>query len=407
MRFDPFKISALAVCLATPAMARHAHASHSHVTRQQPTPCIPKAGGANTVDDVPAIESAMAACPSGTVLIPPQSTYHINSELQFTKCAGCTLQVEGTLLVSDDTKAWSGKEAVFNLEDVKGVSIVSTTGTGIIDGNGQAAWDLLDSEKDYSRVKCLIYLTGKTSDVKVAGITLKNPPNVFTSVKNRVTNVAYADLTLTAISNSKALPKNTDGFDLAGVGIQITNTTVVNGDDCIAVQNGAADVTVIGIQCTGSHGLSIGSIGKTAGEVDTVKNILFRDAKMTKCSKAAGIKIYSGGYGTADVSNVTWENVQVDESSYGFQLQSCYGSDDKECASKPSAAKLTDIVVKDFSGTTDQHNAPVVASINCPAKGTCGLSLTDMNIKTPSGEAEYQCANTAEIGVECVPGASG
>ncbi|KAB8072621.1 pectin lyase fold/virulence factor [Aspergillus leporis] len=295
------------------------------------------------------------------------------------------------------------KQAVMTLEDVNDVSIISKTGTGVIDGNGQAAWEILDSNKSYSRVKCLLYMTGKTSGVTISGITMKNPPNVFSSVRNGVSNIAYSDLTLTAVSTTDALPKNTDGFDIAGMGICMMNITVVNGDDCIAVQNGAEDVTVTNIHCTGSHGLSIGSIGKTTGKVDTVKNILFKDAKMTNCSKAAGIKIYSGGYGTADVSNV--ENVIVDGTSYAFQIQSCYGSDDKEFASKPSTAKLTDVVVKGFTGATDKDEP--IANINCPAKGTCGLSLSDMKVKASSGKAEYQCANAGSIGVECVPGASG
>ncbi|KAE8140145.1 pectin lyase fold/virulence factor [Aspergillus pseudotamarii] len=405
MQLGHAKIFLFLLTLSTPVLSRRIGHKHTHVAERQAPACTPTAGGSPTVDDVPAIESAMAACPAGTILIPPKSTYHINSELSFAKCAGCTLQVEGTLLVSDDTKAWSGKDAILNLEDVNDVSIVSKTGAGVIDGNGQAAWDLLNKDKNYSRVKCLLYLTGKTSGVTVSGLTMRDPPNVFSSVKQSVTNVTYTDLILTAVSKSDALAKNTDGFDLGGTGIRMENIKVENGDDCIAIQNGAEDITVNNIQCTGSHGLSIGSIGKTAGEVDTVKNIHFKNAKMTKCSKAAGIKIYSGGYGTAEVSNVTWENVMVDGTSYAFQVQSCYGSDEKECASQPSTAKLTDIVVKGFSGKTDKDEP--VASINCPAKGTCGLSLTDMKVQSANGREEYQCSNAGSIGVKCVPGASG
>lgn len=405
MQLGHAKLFLFFLSLFTPALSRRIGHKHTHVAEREAPACTPTAGGSPTVDDVPAIESAMAACPSGTIMIPAKSTYHINSELSFAKCSGCTLQVEGTLLVSDDTKAWSGKDAVLNLEDVNDVSIVSKTGKGVIDGNGQAAWDLLNKDKNYSGVKCLLYLTGKTSGVTISGLTMRNPPNVFSSVKQSVTNVTYSNLILTAVSKSDALPKNTDGFDLGGTGIRMDNIKVQNGDDCIAIQNGAEDITVMNIQCTGSHGLSIGSIGKTPGEVDTVKNIHFKNAKMTKCSKAAGIKIYSGGYGTAEVSNITWENVMVDGTSYAFQVQTCYGSDEKECASQPSTAKLTDIVVKGFSGKTDKDEP--VASINCPAKGTCGLSLTEMKVQSATGGEEYQCSNAGTIGVKCAPGASG
>ncbi|KAE8343480.1 hypothetical protein BDV24DRAFT_161526 [Aspergillus arachidicola] len=361
--------------LSTPALSWRIGHEYTIIAERQAPACTPTAGGSPTVDDVPAIESAMAACPSGTIMIPAKSTYHINSEISFAKC-------------SNDTKAWSDKDAVLNLEDVNDVSIVSKTGTGMIDGNGQAAWDLLNKDKNYPRVKCLLYLTGKTSGVTISGLTMRNPPNVFSSVKQkRCIAEKYRQVRPWWYWHPHGKHQSRER------------------DDCIAIQNGAEDITVTNIQCTGYHGLSIGSIGKTAGKVDTFKNIHFKNAKMTKCSKAAGIKIYSGGYGTAEVSNVTWENVMVDGTSYAFQVQSCYGSDEKERASQPSTAKLTDIVVKGFGGKTDKNEA--VASINCPAKGTCGLSLTEMKVQSANGGEEYQCSNAGSIGVKCVPGASG
>lgn len=61
-----------------------------------------------------AIQSAIAACPSGTIVIPPSSTYYINSVFSFKGCAGCTLQVEGLLKVASDTDYWNGKDAIFD-----------------------------------------------------------------------------------------------------------------------------------------------------------------------------------------------------------------------------------------------------------------------------------------------------
>ncbi|KAE8354931.1 pectin lyase fold/virulence factor [Aspergillus coremiiformis] len=403
MQLGPIYQFLFFLSLSTPALSRHHHRSHPHPRAPS---CTPKAGGSPTIDDVPAIEAAMAACPSGTVLIPDKSVYHINSQMQFTKCVGCTLQIEGTLLVSPDTRLWAGKDAVLKLDNVKDVRIISQTGTGVIDGNGQAAWDLFKADKKYSRVQCLLYVAGKSTGVTISGLTLLNPPNVFSSVKQEVSNVIYSDMTLSAISKSDAEPKNTDGFDLGGTGIRLTNIKVENGDDCIAIQNGAEDITVTNIECKGSHGLSIGSVGKTPGEIDTVRNIHFKDARMIRCSKAAGIKIYSGGYGTAHVTNVTWENVTVDETSYAFQVESCYGSDEDECIANPSTAKLTDIFVKGFSGSTDRDEP--VGSINCPGQGTCGVSFTDMKVKSVKGNEDFRCSGAAAVGgVKCLAGASG
>lgn len=76
--------------------------------------CTPKAGGSSSIDDVPAIQSAIAACPSGTIVIPPSSTYYINSVFSFKGCAGCTLQVEGLLKVASNTDYWNGRAAIFD-----------------------------------------------------------------------------------------------------------------------------------------------------------------------------------------------------------------------------------------------------------------------------------------------------
>lgn len=49
-------------------------------------------------------------------MIPPSSTYYINSVFSFEGCAGCTLQIEGLLKVASDTDYWNGKEAIFDGE---------------------------------------------------------------------------------------------------------------------------------------------------------------------------------------------------------------------------------------------------------------------------------------------------
>lgn len=70
---------------------------------------------------------------------------------------------------------------------------------------------------------------------------------------------------------------------------------MTNDDDCIAFKKGANYVTVDTITCTGSHGLSVGSLGGSAGTTDTVQNIYVTNANMKTSTKAVGIKLYPGG----------------------------------------------------------------------------------------------------------------
>lgn len=398
-----FIACALAVQVAASSLSPH------KVVAARASTCTPVAGGSTSVDDVPAIVSAIAACPAGTIVIPAGKTYHVNSVLSFADCTGCTLQVEGTLLVSDDTDYWNGKKAIFLAQNITGLTVKSTTGAGVFDGNGQAAWDLFAADKSYAR-PTLFYITGSTN-VAISNLAFLNAPNVFHSSAGGSSHVVYTDIVLSAISTSSNVAKNTDGFNVGPASyVTIHNASVLNDDDCVAFKEGANYVEVYDITCDGSHGISVGSLGSKYGIIDTVSNIYVNGATMKNSTKASGIKLYPAGasHGSAVVSNVTFENFDVTSSDYAFQVQSCYGETAAYCAATPSTAQITDVVVKGFSGTPSTKFSPVVANIDCPAKGTCGITMSGMTVKAPSDTTEYLCANTpSTLGVTCTSGASG
>lgn len=383
--------------------------SPNKVLAARASTCTPAAGGSTSVDDVPAIESAIAACPSGTIVIPAGKTYHVNSELTFAGCSGCTFQVEGTLLVSDNTDYWNGKTAVFLAQGITGLTVKSTTGSGVFDGNGQASWDLFAEDSSYDR-PTLFYIYG-SSNVAISNLKFLNAPNVFHSSSGSSSHVVYTDITLSAISTSSNVAHNTDGWDIGPASyVTINNASVLNDDDCVAFKPGANYVEVYDITCDGSHGISVGSLGSKHGTTDTVTNILVNGATMKNSAKASGLKLYPAGasHGSAVVSNVTFENFVVTSSDYAFQVQSCYGETAAYCAATPSTAQITGVIVKGFSGTTSTKYSPVVANIDCPQSGTCGITMSGMTVKAPSGTTEYLCANTpSTLGVTCTSGASG
>lgn len=369
--------------------------------------CTPTSGGSSATDDTPAIQSAISECPSGTIVIPALTTYYVNSELTFDACSGCTFQVEGLLKASDNTDYWNGKSAIFLAQDIDGLTVTSETGSGVFDGNGQASYDLFAEDSSYDR-PTLFYIDG-SSNVNISNLRFKNAPNVFHSSTGGSSNIVYTNIKLDAASKSDNPPKNTDGWDIGqSTYVTINGASVLNDDDCVAFKPGANYVEVYDITCNGSHGISVGSLGSS--NTDTVQNVLVSGATMIDSTKAAGIKLYPGGsdHGKGVVNNVTFENFVVDSSDYAFQVQSCYGEDDDYCDEYPSTATITDVVVKGFSGTTSDKYSPVVADIDCPADGTCGITTSSMIVKAPSGTTEYLCANTPSgLGVTCTSGASG
>ncbi|KAM3064910.1 hypothetical protein ACMFMF_011526 [Clarireedia jacksonii] len=368
--------------------------------------CTPASAGSASTDDVPAITAAIKSCGNaGTIVIP--AGVHT---LDFTGCAGCTFNIEGTLKVSDDLDYWEGKRAIFYMNGIKTATIQSVTGTGIIDGNGQAAYDYFAQNSSYAR-PTLHYIAGSSSGITIKNLQVKNPPNVFFSVNGGSTNIVYSGLTMTARSKSDHAPKNTDGFDIgSSTYVTLKNIVVSNQDDCVAFKPGANYVTVDTISCTGSHGISVGSLGSGAGSTDTVKNVHVSAATMINSTKAVGIKLYPAGsaHGTAVVSNVTFDGVNVQNCDWAAQIQSCYGEDASYCASYPSTASVTGVYFKNFKGATSSKNAPNVANLNCPAAGTCDINFSSWAVTPSSGSAKFLCANVdSSTGLTCTSGASG
>ncbi|KAG6821474.1 hypothetical protein H0H93_010198 [Arthromyces matolae] len=329
------------------ALSTHTFFVQGAVLEKRAT-CTVTSGQSTSVDDVPAIESAIKSCGNGGIIVIPAGyTYQIKTTLDFTGCVNCEMQIEGTLKLSSNTTFWDGVRAAILLTNIQGATIHSKTGSGLVDGNGKPFWVAFAADSSYAR-PTLMYITGG-SNIVVENLSFRNAPNVFHSVTGGATNVIYRGLTLNAEVYSDATPKNTDGFDVSASYVTISNVSVTNQDDCVAFKAGANYVTVTDITCNGSHGLSVGSLGKSNNDV--VSNIYVNGATMINSAKATGIKLYDGtsGHGVATVKNVTFSNIVVDNSDYAAQIQACYESS-STCV--PSSHSITDVYWTNISGTT-------------------------------------------------------
>ncbi|KAH6612999.1 putative extracellular exo-polygalacturonase [Boeremia exigua] len=369
--------------------------------------CIPSSGASTSFDDVPSIRQAITLCGNGgTIVLPTDRTYTLKSQLDFAGCVNCDFQIEGSLKASDDLAYWNGKRYMIQLNGVKGAKIRSLTGTGQIDGNGQAAWDWFATDTTLKRPALLVI--SASTDVTVSGLRFKNAQNVFVSVGSSSSRLLFSDLDLRAISRTSNRPKNTDGFDIGESNeVTISSVYVENQDDCIAFKPGCNHLTVTGITCVGSHGLSVGSLGKSPGSYDTVQNVYVKGAVMRNSTKAAGIKLYPGGsaHGTALVRNVTWEDVTVDNCEYAFQHSACYNEDMSYCSANPSQAQVSDIFVKNFHGTTSSKRASTVAEVYCAVEGPdCEIKVEDWSVRSPKSASNFLCdkISSSDLGVTCV-----
>ena len=139
------------------------------------------------------------------------------------------------------------------------------------------SYDRYATDTDFSR-PTMLYISGG-SNIVLDNFRMKNAPSVFVNLRDATKVATFSNLKLDATSKSTVLPKNTDGFDIGeSTYATLTNIAITNQDDCIAFKPGSNYALADGITCTGSHGISVGSLGKE--NPDTVQNIVARNMVM-------------------------------------------------------------------------------------------------------------------------------
>jgi polygalacturonase len=259
-----------------------------------------------------AIDSCSAA--GGGTLELPKGTYII-SAIYMKSNVTLYLDSLATLLASGNMNDFmvNGKTLnVINGTNSSNTAIqnVAIKGKGIIDGNGAVWWAAYQANTSISRPR-LVYITNCTN-LTLDSITLQNSPS-FHFVPNQCQNVVASNLKIIAPSTSP----NTDGIDPSDCsGVSITNCTIDNGDDNIAVKGGringiigagCQDLTVTNCTFLHGHGLSIGSETD-----DGVKNLTVTNCTFNGTTNGIRLKSLTGAGGlmqNLSYSGITMTNV--------------------------------------------------------------------------------------------------
>lgn len=141
----------------------------------------------------------------------------------------------------------------------------------------------------------------------ITGLTIKNYPVHGITVSN-TRNLTISEILLDnsagSAPNERSTPlaaaHNTDGFGLANsTMVTLTNSTVINQDDCVAITSGRKYM-VSKMVCVGGHGLAIGSVGGK-GDDDPYKNqvedVVFKDCELRDQTNGIRIKTNAGKTG--------------------------------------------------------------------------------------------------------------
>ncbi|KAJ9561143.1 hypothetical protein OSB04_006303 [Centaurea solstitialis] len=153
-----------------------------------------------------------------------------------------------------------------NEKPVQGIWVKNCTITGT--SNGNLRFSLVKN----SLLKDVTSLNSKFFHMSLHGCDNTN--------LDHITAVAPADI------------DNTDGVHIKHVnGLNITNSNIKIGDDCVSIGDGSKNVHLEKLTCGPGHGISIGSLGKYANE-KPVQGIWVKNCTITGTSNGVRIKTW-------------------------------------------------------------------------------------------------------------------
>ncbi|QSZ31235.1 hypothetical protein DSL72_000798 [Monilinia vaccinii-corymbosi] len=374
------------------------------------------------LDDSPALLAAIKSCNNGGIVQLNETLYTISTALDIHSLQSIDFNISGTIQFPPNIQYWTANSFKYAFQDSSafwqwGGNDINWYGGGTIDGNGQPWWDAFAKDKSLGRP--ILFVMNGVNGGSMSNLNMKSPPDWFNFITGSQ-DVLVSGMTLTAVTNNSNPVKNSDGWDTyLSSHITIQNSTIINTDDCVSFKPNSSSILVQNLDCTGSHGISVGSLGQYVGVTDIVEDVYIYNNKLSKSSDAARIKVWAGavpnsdgtlpygaGGGDGIVRNITYDGMTVVSDDYSIELTSCYMSSTADCNAYPTKMIIQDVVFKNFTGVSSKKHDPKVGSLVCSSAASCiNISAQNVNITTPSGKtAKWTCTNMdrALLDINCV-----
>ncbi|KAJ0522569.1 putative endo-polygalacturonase [Helianthus annuus] len=353
------------------------------------------AKGDGIIDDSPAFIAAWkAACQSTpnttSILNIPVGRTYLLKPIAFSgpcKPSKIFVQVAGNIVGSNNKTDWMSNHGdswlLFSM-----VSGLTVSGNGQIDGQGPIWWEnaCIGTPSPGRTCHAPVALQFKRCiGLRLSGLTHVNSPRVHITITT-CNDVIVSNLHIIAPETSP----NTDGIDISGsVNVNIRDSIIATGDDCIAIGGGSSYIKISGIMCGPGHGISIGSLGH--GGTDVVENVDVHNCTMIKTLTGVRIKTYQGGTGYAN--KISFTGIKFDAVNNPIIIDQYYCPSHKGCLTSTSAVNLSDITYRGISGTSNTDN---VINLSCSKTVACTNIVVDsVHIKSaiPGRKVYGSCIN--------------
>ncbi|CAJ1911403.1 unnamed protein product [Sphenostylis stenocarpa] len=347
------------------------------------------AKGNGDTDDSEAFKKAWdVVCSSGeAILWVPEENYLLKPIRFSGPCKpNIEVQILGTIEASDDPSDYEEDSRHWLVFDH--IKKLFVYGGGTIDGNGKIWWK--NSCKRNKKKPCKDAPTALTfdncEDLIVENLSIENAQQIHVSFQDSE-NVKVSGLNVTAPEDSP----NTDGIHVTNTqNIQISDSVIGTGDDCISIVHGSKNVEATNITCGPGHGISIGSLG--AGESkEIVSGILVNGAKIFGTKNGVRIKTWQGGSGSA--SDIQFQNIEMENVTNPIIINQNYCDKKKKpCKKGKSAIQIKNVWYQNITGTSASD---IAVKFDCSEKFPCQeITLQNIDLECEGGDdAEAWCKN--------------
>ncbi|KFK36655.1 hypothetical protein AALP_AA4G152900 [Arabis alpina] len=288
-------------------------------------------------------------------------------------------EINGKIVAPINKSAWSNYKKLIWIDftDIIGLAI---NGSGTIDGRGSSFWKPFLTA---SRRPTQLHFE-RCDNLSIIGITSLNSPKNHISI-SQSNNVYISRIKLFAPEDSP----NTDGIDISRSSVvNIVDTMIGTGDDCVALNNGSVNININRMNCGPGHGISVGSLGRD-GEKSTVENVLVTNCTFNRTDNGARIKTWPNGKGYA--KNIIFKGIKLIEAKNPIIINQKYVDKGRLNVEK-SAVAISNVTFRDISGTS---RGDEIVKLDCSEVTYCkDIVLEQIDISTSDGNKPlFECSN--------------
>ncbi|XP_050387061.1 exopolygalacturonase-like [Argentina anserina] len=331
--------------------------------------------------------SDACASTSTSRVIVPNGTYKLKEASFKGPCkAPIELQIQGILQAPRDGNQLSKPDTWIEFAYLNNFTL---SGGGTFDGQGEKAWKANTCHKNLKCSSMAINMRFySVSNSLVKDVVSLNSKNFHVNIIG-CEQLTFQHFTVSAPGDSA----NTDGIHIGrSMGVNITDSNIATGDDCISIGDGTKQLTVTNVTCGPGHGISIGSLGKYQKE-DPVSGIHISNCTLSNTTNGVRIKTWPNSPSASTASDIHFENIIMDNVGNPILIDQEYCPWNLCNKQAPSKIKISNVSFKNIRGTS---STPLAVKIACAKGLPCEkveMSDIDLQYNGNEGSITSQCSN--------------